>query len=144
MRRSLSFRLFAALFAPWFAVVVAEPVPLHDCPMHSLHPAAAHPMASSSVTPAGGRGMSGMAHAGLEQSKSFKEHGLPTHPAHHQCCCMGASCATALAAIARVPHLAWIPVQLRSETVPTFAASFANSSAEHVLPFANGPPAARV
>jgi hypothetical protein len=143
MRRSLSFRLFTALFAPWFAILVAEPVPLHDCPMHSLHPAAAHAMTSRHAPPAEAFGTPTMPRPGMEHSKSGHEHGAPVHSAH-QCCCMGVCCATALAPIARVPQLAWVPAALRSEVVPTFAASSGFDSAEHVLPFANGPPAARV
>jgi hypothetical protein len=144
MRRSLSFRLFAALFAPWFAVVVAEPVPLHDCPMHSQHPAAAHAMASSHATPVAALGAPAMPHSGMEQSNGGHEPGAPEHPAHHQCCCIGTCCATALAPVARGAQLAWVPAELKSEAAPTAAKSFAPTAAPHALPFANGPPAARV
>ncbi|MFI5245561.1 MAG: hypothetical protein ACHQQR_10075 [Gemmatimonadales bacterium] len=144
MRRSLPFRLFATLLAPWFAVVVAEPVPMHDCPEHSLHPAAVHAMASSHVASAGESGMSGMPHAGMEPSKSGHDHGAPGHTTHHQCCCLGACCAAALAPIARAPQLAWVPAALRSEVALPGSVSFAPSAIEHALPFANAPPAARV
>lgn len=145
MRRSLPFRLFAAFFAPWFALVVAEPVPMHDCPMHSLHPVAAHAMESSHARPASEHDMSAMSHAGMEQSKTGHDRDAPDRaPMNHQCCCMGACCAAALAPIARVSHLAWVPAVLRSEDAPPFSESFAPASVAHVLPFANGPPAARV
>ena len=131
MRRSLSSRIFAAFFAPWFAIVVAEPVPLHDCPEHSLHPAAAH---------------AGMEHPGAaqEHSHATEKHGAPGNAAHRHCCCLGTSCATALAPLDRAPQLAWVPAEQRREAPPVFAASFTPASAEHFLPFANGPPATRV
>jgi hypothetical protein len=144
MRRSLSFRLFAAFFAPWFAVVVAEPVPMHDCPMHSVHPATAHDMASSRATPAAEFMAPPMPHSGMQESNTEHGQSTPGHAAHHQCCCMGACCATGLAPVARVQQLAWVPAKLRSETVPSSAESFAPTAAPHALPFANGPPAARV
>jgi hypothetical protein len=143
MRRSLSFRLFAALFAPWFAVVVAEPVPLHDCPMHSLHPAAAHAMASSQAAPAVESNMSARPHADMEQSNGGHGREAPGHAAHHQCCCMGACCAAALAPIEHVAQLCWVPAAVRSEAAPSRSDSFAPAATEHALPFANGPPAAR-
>jgi hypothetical protein len=143
MRRSRSFRLFAALFAPWFAVVVAEPVPMHDCPQHSLRAAAAHTMAASHGTSAGERGTSSLQHSGMEQSNSGRGHDATGQAAHHQCCCIGTCCAAAPASVARAEPLAWVPATLRSETLSGPAEWFAPTAAPHTLPFANGPPAAR-
>jgi hypothetical protein len=146
MRRSLSSRLFAALFAPWFAFVVAEPVPLHDCPVHSAHAvsgvsALAPDAASHAMMMAHGE----MDHAAMQESAPAEHHHGSEHAGHHQCCCLGMSCASAIVALAPAPlPLAWVPVEVVRNVPRPAAIPLAPSGADHVLPFANGPPAARV
>lgn len=140
MRRSLRFRLFAALFAPWFALAVAEPVPMHDCPEHSLHPAAAHAMAPAPLANAVANRMATMAHAAMEHSGTTHTHG---HSGTHQCCCLGACCAAVAAVVSPALRLAALPPAVRRTAPPAPVERAGDSCAEHALPFANGPPVAR-
>jgi len=135
MRRSRSSRLFAALFAPWFAISMAEPVPIHDCP---VHPSRVHAMARMSA-PAVDR-----APAGAEHSARADRHDAKGHGTAHQCCCLGACCASAPATIAAPPQLLQCSALPRHEAAYSTTSSTAQTVAEHVLPFANGPPATRV
>ena len=135
MRRSLSFRLFAALFAPWFALTVAEPLALHDCPIHSVHAVAAHSVADHTM----------MADGGMDHATAPAHHDAPGHGSHRQCCCPDSSCASAIVALtSSAPQLAWVPAQIQRDVPRAAADAWVLSNAEHVLPFANGPPAARV
>jgi hypothetical protein len=135
MRRSLSFRFFSALFAPWFALSVAEPVALHDCPIHSVHAVASHQMADHIM----------MADGGMDHAAPPAHRDASSHGSHRQCCCPDSSCASAVVALtSSAPHHAWVPVEIQREVPRAEADSLVPSNAEHVLPFANGPPAARV
>jgi hypothetical protein len=143
MRRSLSARVFAALFAPWFAFVVAEPVPMHDCPVHSAHAAAAGPtdVASDEMVMA----HDGMEHAAMEHAVPAHQHGAPGHAGHHQCCCLGMSCASVIVALVPAPlPLGWLPAEIARVSAWPHADPLGAATADHVLPFANGPPAPRV
>jgi uncharacterized protein YcbX len=134
MRRSLPFRLFAALFAPWFAVVVAEPVPIHNCPIHSVHAVAAHSMADHTM----------MADGAMDHAAAPQHQGTPLHGSHKHCCCPDSSCASvAVAFTSSAPQLEWVPEEIQRDVPRSTAVSFVLTSAEHVLPFGNGPPAAR-
>lgn len=135
MRRSPPFRLFAAFFAPWFAFAVAEPAALHECPVHSVHAAASHPMAGHVMTD--GAAMDDLA---------APAHPGPSHEgSHHRCCCPDSSCASAaVALVVSEPRIDWVPAKLQLDVLPAPASSFVPASAEHALPFANGPPAARI
>jgi hypothetical protein len=149
MRRSFSCRLFAALFAPWFAVVVAEPVPMHDCPMHSVHPAV-HSTAHGAGNAMRMDGMPAMDEHDVASttgtSNDAPGESAPTsahHGAHHQCCCLDCCSAGAAAPVGRAPELSWAPVAIRMAIPRAAAAVVAPAAADYALPFANGPPAAR-
>ncbi|HEV8408999.1 MAG TPA: hypothetical protein VGQ30_00735 [Gemmatimonadaceae bacterium] len=141
MRRSLSARVFAALFAPWFAFVVAEPVPLHDCPVHSIHAVEAPAAEAAAPMMANGE----MDHAAMAHAAPAHHHGAPEHAGHHQCCCLGMSCAsTAVALVPSPMTLAWIPLEIQRVAMWPASTPHARASGDHTLPFANGPPALRV
>ena len=141
MRRSLPFRLFAALFAPWFAFAVAEPAALHECPIHSVHAVAAHSSAGHSMT----ADHSMMADGVMDHATAPEHRDVSTHGTHTQCCCPDSSCAAAVVALTTsAPALAWVPAQIQREAPRSAAVAFVPTSAEHTLPFANGPPAERV
>jgi hypothetical protein len=147
MRRSLSSRVFAALFAPWFAFVVAEPVPLHDCPVHSLHPVSASAAAMAPMMDHGAidhGGDADMGHSPIELAGHVGHHGGSGHTGHHQCCCLGMSCASVFVVMTRPPALAWIPAEIRGTVSWGPAAAFVPVSADYVLPFGNGPPSVGV
>jgi hypothetical protein len=144
MRRSLPTRLFAAFFAPWFALVVAEPVPMHECPEHSLHPAASHAVLAAALAQADAHGEHSMPQGDMEQMGATHGHRSSSHTSHRYCCCLGACSAAAVAALTTPPRLAWLPLEIRRIASHLSAGSFSPASAEHALPFANGPPAARI
>jgi hypothetical protein len=132
LRRSPGTRLFAAAFAPWLALVMAEPVALHECAMHSGHGVQATTTA--------------MAH----------QHGTGAHadtvPAHtpsrdaaaNYCTCLGGCCAAAAVALPGAVELSFAPASVRAERCAEPCEQAVPAAGEHLLPFANGPPAARV
>ncbi len=132
-------RAFAALFAPWFAIVVTEPVPMHDCPVHSIHAvhaehsASAHGMEMDKMPAAEHDGMA-MGDASLPAQSSPHS--------HHQCCCLDRCSAAVVAHVSKAPQLEWIPFEIRRAIARPDAAIPAPTSAGHVLPFATAPPAA--
>ena len=122
MRRSIWHRTLAALLAPWFAFLVAEPATvMHRCPMHDGI------MAASA--------MHGMAAHGHDRS--------PTAPAHHHCTCIGgctAAGATGLPAPRVVLRVAIVTATPRNPGLPEHV--YLPLAAEHARPFANAPPLA--
>jgi hypothetical protein len=133
MRRPWWYRAFAALSALWLAVVLAEPAALHSCPMHD---AAFH---------AAGHGATD--HHAPAHRTSAEHRSRPDAPAHPggalHCTCHGDCSATgqgsALPAAVTVAPAASVRVVRATTTVASAAAPRA---AEHLLPFANGPPGA--
>ena len=135
MHRSLSFRLFAALFAPWFALTVAEPSAVHDCPIHSVHAVALHGMPDHAM----------MADGAMDHAAAPADQGVPQHGSHHLCCCPDSSCAAAVVAFTSpAGQLDWVPAEIQRVVPQLMAVAVVPASAEHTLPFANGPPASRV
>jgi hypothetical protein len=128
-RRSLWRRSVAALFAPWLMVVMAEPAALHTCAMHAGHMVRMADMAAS-------------ADAGhhMDAPDADQAPGTPEHSSHH-CTCLGGCCAASPVATPSAPELSWVPVEHRRGDSPIADEQRPAISAEHVLPFANGPPA---
>ena len=123
MRSSWSGRVFAALFAFWFAFSLAEPAALHSCPMHGAGAASVHAHGAVAHHATGIHGSSNSDHA-----------------AKH-CTCLGSCCASS--ANAAVPG-AGVSV----ETVAAYATerhvsalrARAIAAPPFFLPYANGPP----
>ena len=121
MRRTPWSRAFAVLMAVWLAVSLAEPAILHACPVH------------------GG--------IGAEASHAAMPHAMH-HPVRHEdqarhlCSCIGACCSAAPIGLATAPiSVASSAIVVTTDALlPEYSPS--GASAEHVLPFANGPPAA--
>ena len=108
----------------WLGLVFTEPLPLDACPMHGIHsmhgiPAAGHAM----------HRMSRGAQHGTEKTAS------------HQCTCIGdctAGVGSALASVAEAGfgvRIVFAAIGAARETSHRLG-----GSAEHLLPFANGPP----
>jgi hypothetical protein len=146
MRRSVASRVFAAFFAPWFALVMAEPASLHTCPEHSVH----------GVIAAGALEHGQAAHAGRVERAGHADHSRMQHdhvmpddtapPAHdrsHHCTCIGGCCAAQPVSAPASSALSWLPADVRAEQPLPAAEGVRRSAAAHVLPFANGPPPAR-
>jgi hypothetical protein len=135
MRRSLLRRVFAAVLAPWVVVVMSEPAALHECAMHSAH---AIP-ASAAHT----HGMSAHVH-GMTGSEHLAPQGSPSHDAASKyCTCLGGCCAATILALPGVAELSFAPIGIRAERPAESAERSAPATTEHLLPFANGPPATR-
>ena len=136
MTRRPVHRIAAWLMAVLLTLVVLEPMRVHDCPLH---------------------GQLALRHADDAAPAHHGGHGAPAqavdHAAHHggqpanddgphQCDCLGDCGLTALVALT-----APAAVQVAATTVVVAAAPLATEpvvvapAAEHVLPFANGPPA---
>jgi hypothetical protein len=127
-------RALALLAGIWLAIVMAEPAALHSCPLHGSAAAGAH----------AGMAHDGVAHgthgARAEQSPAH----APLRDAGHQCSCLG-DCGIGGLQQALLPdgHPArWVPAAvLRGATAIPRALAAAPPASDHVLPFANGPPA---
>ena len=120
MHRHLVGRALAAVLLIWFAVISGEPRALHSCPVHDI-PAHA-------------------GHAATHASHSHTTHG----PGHAVCTCLGACAAGGL-----VPAVPSARVTIGSGTtreprapLPPVASALP-TAAPFLLPYANGPPAAR-
>lgn len=135
MRRSLLRRGFAAVLAPWVVAVVSEPAALHECAMHSAHgiPAFTAQM----------HGMSGHVH-GMTPSGQFASRGTPSDDAAGKyCTCLGGCCAATILMLPGLAELSFAPVSIRAERPAESAERAVPAATEHLLPFANGPPATR-
>ncbi|HVT40481.1 MAG TPA: hypothetical protein VHE78_15670 [Gemmatimonadaceae bacterium] len=146
MHRSLGSRVFTALFAPWFALVMAEPASLHTCSEHSLHGVIAADALHDGLTErAGYAGHAGHAgHGRLQHDHGMADQSAPpVHERQHQCTCIGGCCAAQPVSAPAGSALSWLPAAVRTQQPLASAQGIRRSAAAHVLPFANGPPAAR-
>ena len=128
MRHTWIARSFAALFAVWFAVSLAEPAALHACAMH------------------GGGAVAGHHHAAGPHASAAHDQGQPgTHGAPKHCTCLG-SCTTS-AGSAIVPsadaNIGTVATYSAIVALPAFRARIVTAP-PFFLPFANGPPAPSV
>lgn len=141
-QRSLTQRIITALFGLWFSLLVAEPVPLHACPMHDgtlVQAAVTHAPLLTDVVD-GVRAE----HVGVHASPSHV-HPVPDrsseHGAHH-CQCLGCCAGASALSLPDVPDgnlrgtIALTQAKLDcGGAVLQDATRFA-----FALPFANGPP----
>jgi hypothetical protein len=129
MRRALWSRVFAGVWALWFAVALTEPAGLHACPMHGV----AHGLDPAS---AGAHGAA-MHHGGGADGAS---HSVPG--SHHlTCTCIGACCAAAVSVFPPSAAVAIAETIVRASpathVVPT---THRPSEPEHARPPSQGPP----
>ena len=131
MRRSTGSRIFAALWAIWFATALSEPAALHACAMHGLAHGvhAAQPQSGSSASAP----VAPHAHA----AKSGKAPG----PTHADCTCIG-GCCVAIAADGRDATIALIvPAAFLTATVmPAAAWGYRPTTPEYARPPSHAPP----
>jgi hypothetical protein len=123
-------RAFSAVLAVWFAIAVAEPPALHLCPMHDGAPgmARAHNVAHHAMP----------AHA----TGGMLAHHFPDQQRSHQCCCLGACCASVAATVATIEPLPIPALRLASVPVPAPSALAApvDRRDDHDHPPSIGPP----
>ena len=141
-QRSLAQRIFTAFFGLWFSVVVAEPLPLHVCPMHDgpLAYAAAHHAQTVPDVASAPAGHAAMHHA--LQSHEEPATDSPAGHGAHQCQCLGCCAGTSATALPGAPVIN-VQATLAAVQVRGFAAHNAMRAPvrfAHALPFANGPP----
>jgi len=149
MKRRLSSRLLGALLAPWFAFVVAEPVSMHACAMHSGHratglEAVAAPAAHADHAQAHA-GAHADVHAGAHAVAEQPQTDAPAPSDQHPCNCMGMGCQAAAVPLPSA-DVALVEVAAHSvalKVVPTSTGTQATSQREHDRPFAIGPPTLR-
>jgi hypothetical protein len=141
-QRSLTQRIFTALLGLWFSFVVAEPVPVHVCPMHDglLPPAAAQSARVVQDASDASTGHVGMHHA--QQSHDDATTNTPAEHEAHQCLCLGCCAGTSAVTMPTSPvrnlqdTLAAMQVRrIAAADVLVTAMRFA-----FAIPFANGPP----
>ena len=135
MSRSLWSRSISAVFALWFAFLVAEPFAvMHECPMQSGVLA----MAQMSMP-----GMD-MATGARASQQAASRPPIPSHDAsHHPCTCVG-DCAGAAAVglPSEVAALAFAVQTAATRDSWTPGDRYVPAWTQHVLPFENGPPRA--
>ncbi len=134
MRRPISFRLAAGVFAGWLALLLADAPALHPCPMHDVPPAGVWAGARAPSA------MAGMAMPG-DPAGATTAPASGAHPAHvHGCTCLGACAAGVMALVAAPPALVSAASLLaRVATAPASPAPL-RRPAPHLLPFAQAPP----
>jgi hypothetical protein len=131
MSRSPVGRAAATLLALLLLLAVGEPLALHACPMHDGVVPTASP-ASASTT---GDHAAHAAHA-------VAQTGQPAdgHDGDHQCSCLGHCAAAAGAVLPGAQAVRWQVLVSRRAEPPAPEHRVARASADHLLPFANGPP----
>jgi hypothetical protein len=130
--RSPSQRLAAWLLAALLALVVGEPLRVHECPVHlrSVTEAAA---TDDAATPASGHHAHDEAADGEEPPSS--DHG------GHACDCLGDCSTVAPVAAPRAVAVRTVTTLVAVPVLDAGAPLAALPAGEHVLPFAIGPPA---
>jgi hypothetical protein len=140
MHRSLFTRIVSALFAFWFAVFTAEPVALHTCPVHDGAGVASHGGHAASAST---HQMAAMDHGAPESSDAAGHGRLPGHGGKKVCQCPGSCCTVAPFALRAIPGID-VPAELELADSGLPAYEYVAVSRSVLLPFANGPPTARV
>jgi hypothetical protein len=150
-------RILTTLWACWFVLLLNEPLQLHACPMHDgpsvvaaraggetgaghnapkgepAHDAAAHvhgsPDAAAMAPASGGAG------------DGDTRHGDHDGEGTHSCSCLGHCASSSVSTAIAVPvPFAWLAGIIDIAPAQPHAHEPAFALAEHVLPFANGPP----
>ena len=133
MTRHSRQRATAWLLAVLLTLVVAEPFRVHQCPVHLR-------LASAVVTPPAAAEPHA-AHGGHTMAPAAEEHDGGSHGGPvHLCDCLG-SCGLAALATLRAHPALWVPEAVAAvDGLPAPDAAPTARAADHVLPFANGPP----
>ena len=145
MKRRFSSRLLGALLAPWFAFVVAEPVSMHACAMHSGHdgPSSSAPIVAGAHAEHGSTHAN--AHVKAHEAVQPAQTETPAPSNQHPCNCMGMGCQPAAVPLpsAQFSLIAVAEHRVALKVVPTAADNQPASQREHDRPFAIGPPTLR-
>jgi hypothetical protein len=160
MRSSEAFRrIIAAVAGLWLTIALVEPVGLHACPMHdALH--GGHSVAAASTGGSAVVGASPEAEA-PDPHHHHHNHGapnghstgdaraaIPDHsdgdaPHAAECLCLGSCCAASVVAVPDAVATETVVLVAEPRATPVGPTAAPRSLGGVVLPFANGPPAAR-
>ena len=135
MRRALWSRSLSAVFALWFAFLVAEPfAAMHECPMQGGVLAISQMSMPRMEMPTGARG--------ADQTPSKRQN--PSHDAGHPpCTCVGDCAGAAAVGLPSEAASLAFAVQIVTPRDSWIAGDrYVPAWAQHVLPFQNGPPRA--
>jgi hypothetical protein len=137
--RSRLGRIAGLLFAAWFTVFQTEPAVVHACAMHG---AASGHGAHGQLTAAGAN-LSNAADAHTSHEAGAAEPATPDDESGATCTCPGGCAAASTVAIPGATEAAIAEAAiLNAATLRTHHETFLAADADHVLPFANGPPTA--
>jgi hypothetical protein len=109
IRRSLLGRTASLVLAAWFTVFAAEPMALHECPMHSMHAAAGTGSTGDMA------GMAGMAHDAAPATDA-----PASNHKHTTCTCLGGCCAASAVATPATREVSVVEVSVPA--TPAFPA----------------------
>jgi hypothetical protein len=137
MTRRTSLRIASALLTPWMVLTAVAPAVGRACPMMQ---AAHHTGAPGAMPSAPMDGMPGMA-ATAPAERNASAPATPMPSGAPCCCCTSGCCASAAVAITPAPEVAVAAIVARRDVQPVAPRAAESADAEHVLPFANGPPA---
>ena len=133
MKRPWWSRALALFVGAWFVAVSAAPDLTHACPMHGSHAAVAALGSSAHAGHTGAIPAASAAHHSAPSSESTPQRGT-------QCTCLGQCCGAAPVAVvsASIALADIVTVATRDAGLPDYA--YVPVAAQHVLPFAHGPP----
>jgi hypothetical protein len=141
------------MLALLYSLTAGEPFALHPCPMHEPAAAALVAAAQAGQLESHGSGQASAHGAGHQAAghttaaDHSSAHAASPHssgPQHgdHQCDCIGSGTCSAPAALASTPQQArWFAIITRQAEPPAGTSTVRADATEHLLPFANGPPA---
>lgn len=107
-------RLLHILLAVWFVFLVAEPVPAHDCPMH---------------TP-----------SGYSANTDEGDNGHSIHPEGHFCLCLGCSAGSQSVLVGNVSSLGPIPHFILATKASASVIESCANAPDFILPPSTAPP----
>ncbi len=139
MRRSLLRRSFGTLLALWFAIAVADPQWLHECPMHTAA-AAPVPSVAAAAGSAGHEGHGQAERAGHQGHQARDEAPAHGHGNAH-CLCIGQCAPGVVLTLATVPEVPVATVVVIEARGVLPQADYVPVVRERTLPFATAPPA---
>ena len=141
-QRSVTQRIFTALFGIWFSLLVTEPVPMRACPMHDgpMAQAAAHHAAMTGSATEGANLHVAMPHASSALRQPATNH--PEDHGTHQCLCLGCCAGVSALSLPTSPslNLQATITATQARRIDAVDVLCAATRFAHALPFANGPP----
>lgn len=140
-------RLLKAILAIWFAFLVAEPIPAHECEMHS--PAGLVEARINDFHETSEKDASDIDHKGSEGRQKHSHHGSHSSESqsesqdshsHHFCLCLGCSAGSQSQVVDQLAPTVPIPADLARENKPYPRVESLALEPDFTHPFATAPP----